>query len=397
MMQVQRGGDVPAGPWMRSVRAMAVFGCLMLLGASGCRDIFGGGKAGRQQGWIEWKVTAGRAVEHASFGAPVADDQRVYMGADTGFVAFNRATGALVWRSPIEKWGGYRNIILRNGALLFASDRQGPVYSLDASTGAVRWQRDDLAGQGVHFPRSVADDRAWYVATRDLRVMALDPETGKTAWATRLATDWQEHSGMRGLSVSGDTVYATADRCLNYNCFEVTGVIVALDRSTGAELWRWQAAGKQNNIAKNAVVAGRLLLGGDRIDNTFFAVDRFTGKEVWRVKGERGFVGPYGPPVVADGVVYAGMGDTRMYAAELETGRVLWSTPTGSSIIDVALCGDNVLVHNQALYVVDRRTGRRVATPVPGVDGEFTVTDIAVHGNRAYIAGSRYLYAVRCD
>jgi len=75
---------------------------------------------------------------------------------------------------------------------------------------------------------------------------------------------------------------------------------------------------------------------------------------------------------------------------------VLWSTPTGGSIIDVALCGNHVLVHNQTLKVIDRRTGRMVATPISGGD-EFTVTDIAVRGNRAYIAGNRYLYALRCD
>ncbi|HEX8452990.1 MAG TPA: PQQ-binding-like beta-propeller repeat protein [Longimicrobium sp.] len=391
MTQTTSDGQVPAVSWMRSV---AVFGILMLLGASGCRDILGGGSSSKQ--WIEWKVAAGRSGLHTSFGAPVADDQRVYLGADTGFVAFDRVTGALLWRSPIEKWGGYRNIISRNGALLFATDQLGPAYSLDAATGTVRWIRHDLAGRGVDFPRSAADDLAWYVATRSLDVMALDPETGRTIWQMRLAADWQEDSGMRGLSVSGDTVYAAAERCLNDNCFEVTGVIVALDRRTGAELWRWQAAGKQNNIVKSPVVAGRLLLGGDRIDNTFFAVDRFTGEEVWRVKGERGFVGPYSPPVVADGVAYSGMGDTRVYAAELETGRVLWSTPTGSSIIDVALCGAYVLVHNQALLVIDRQTGRRVATPVPG-DDEFTITDITVYGNHAYIAGNRYLYSIRCD
>lgn len=387
----------PKRPWVRMARTIAVLGSVMLTGASGCRDIFGGGKTGGRQQWIEWKVVAGRAVEHASSGAPVVDERRVYLGADTGFVAFDRTTGALIWRSPIEKWGGYRNIILHNGALLFASDRGGPVYSLDVNTGAVRWRRDDLANLGIHFPRSAADDRAWYVGTRDLRVMALDPETGATRWETRLATDWQEYSLVRGLSVSGDTVYAAAERCMNYNCFEVTGVIVALDRNTGAELWRWEAAGKQNNINENVVVAGRLLVGGDQIDNTFFAVDRFTGREVWRVKGERGFVGPYGPPAVADDIVYAGMGDTRVYAADLETGRVLWSTRTGGSILYVAVCGEYVIVHNQDLLVVDRRTGKVAGRPFPSSPDEFTVTDIAVHGNRAYIAGNRYLYSIRCD
>jgi outer membrane protein assembly factor BamB len=381
--------------WSCGVYAAALAICLPLA-ASGCREIFGGAKGERRE-WIEWKAPSGRATFHASTGAPLADESRVYMGADTGFVAFDRATGKMVWRSPIDRWKVYNRIITRDGALLFAPEQRSPVYSLDAATGAVRWRRDDLSGLGVHYAQTAADDRAWYVGTNDLRVLALHPGTGATLWETRVATEWLQNSHLRGVSVSGDTVYAAAERCLNFNCFEVTGVIVALDRATGAELWRWQGEGKQNTVTRSVPVAGRLLLGADRIDNTFFAVDRFTGREVWRVRGERGFVGPPRSPVVAERTVYVGMGDTRVYAADLETGRVLWSTPTGSSIIDVAVCGGYVIVHNQDVFVVDRRTGKVVAKPIPGEVDDFTVTDIGVHGNRAYIAGAQNLYSIRCD
>lgn len=383
---------------MRLARAATPLGWCVLLGASGCKDVFGGKRSeGDDRPRVEWKVPAGRVNRYAWFGTPAADEQRVYLEADTGAVAFDRATGALAWLSPIKHWGRSRNVVLRDGALFVASGGEVPVYSLDASTGAVRWERYDLGRADPSFARSEADDLSFYVGTTDLRVLALDRATGRTQWETRIASDWLEHSVVRGISTSGDTVYVAAERCLNGNCYEITGVIVALDRRTGAELWRWQGEGKQNSIMQSAVVAGHLLLGADRIDNTFFAVDRFTGKEVWRVKGERGFVGPYGPPVVTDGVVYAGMGDTRVYAADLETGRVLWSAKTGSSILYVAVCGDFVLAHNQALEAIDRRTGKHAGKPVSGEGSELTVSNIIVYGTHAYIAGSRYLYAIRCD
>lgn len=393
----RRGTRTASAGGARLARSLAAAACGVLLGASGCGDLLGGNGGGGSRDWIEWKTPAGRLERFAWFGTPAADERRVYLEADSGAVAFDRATGELAWLSPLKRWGGSRNTLLHDGALFAAAGGEAPLYSLDAATGAIRWERYDLTAADPSFARSAIDDRSWYVGTRDLRVLALDPATGATRWEARIATDWLAQSVVRGLSVSGDTVYAAAERCLNQNCFEVAAVIVALDRRGGGELWRWQSAGKHSNIMQGAVVAGRLLLGSDRIDNTFFAVDRFTGKEVWRARGERGFAGPYGPPVVADGVVYAGMGDTRVYAAELETGRVLWSARTGSSILYVAVCGDYVLAHNQALEAIDRRTGKHAGKPVSGVGNELTVSNIQVYGSRAYIAGTQYLYAIRCD
>jgi outer membrane protein assembly factor BamB len=370
---------------------------LSLLLAAACDDLFGSGKADAPRQWIEWKTPAGRAGMNTSFGAPAVDDQRIYLGTETGLMAFDRRTGGVLWRSLIDRWQLLNEPMVHGGTLLVVPGQLSPTYAIDTGTGAVRWRRDDRAQLGLHYAQSAADDRAWYVGSNELRVLALNPANGEARWETAISSGWQANSLMRGLSVSGDTVYAAASRCLNTNCYEVTGVIVALDRLTGAELWRWEGAGNQNDVSEAVTVVGRFLLGGDRIDNTFFAVDRFTGREVWRVRGERGFVGPYNSPAVSGNVVYAGMGDTRVYAADLETGRVLWSTRTGGSIIDVAVCGEYLVVHNQDLLVLDRRTGKVAGRPFPSGPDEFTVTDIAVHGNRAYIGGNRYLYSIRCD
>src|SRR5260370_37504125 len=42
---------------------------------------------------------------------------------------------------------------------------------------------------------------------------------------------------------------------------------------------------------------------------------------------------PLASPVVADGVVYAGSNDGNLYAFDAVTGAILWSGPTGGSIL----------------------------------------------------------------
>ncbi|HEX8431407.1 MAG TPA: PQQ-binding-like beta-propeller repeat protein, partial [Longimicrobium sp.] len=354
-----------------------------------CGELLGG-KSERVD--VVWAV-----AEASGFGGiPAVDGQRVYVEGDTGLAAFDQGTGRKVWEPRLPGGGGSQAIVFRAGRLYSAEVEVVRAY--DAGSGAVIWEHAFPNQSSPDFGVLALDERAVYVGTRDHRVLALNVATGATLWDVDVGRGWTFPGLVAGVSVSGDTVYAAVTRNLNPNAFDQAAVIVALGRATGAELWRYQSAGTKSNVSSPPVVAGPLLVAADRYGNSMFAVDRATGAEVWRVPGEAGFVGPYGPPPVADGVAYLGSGDTRVYAVDLATGRVKWrSDGTGSSIGAIGVCGDRVIVNNDDIQVLDRGTGKRLRIVMKSTDTEFATSGVAVAGERAFIAGSRKVYAVSCN
>lgn len=366
----------------------AALALAFVAGITGCEQILGGKDPRAER--LAWKV----AVNSSYHGRPAADLERVYVYADSGLAAFDPGTGRTIWHPRLRGGGGNSaNIVERDGALY--SSEVGVVRSYDKRTGAVRWEYSPA--QSPDFAESAVDDRAMYVGTRDHHVIALGRDDGRVRWDVDVGPGWEHPGIVSGLSVSGDTVYAAVSRYLNFNGFESAGVIVAMDRATGRELWRYQSEGSRSNTIGAPQVAGRLLVTSSEYDNSVFAVDRFTGREVWRTLGRRGFVGPIESPHVVDGVVYIGMGDTYVYALELATGTVKWSTKTASSIVGIGVCGERVIVDNFDIEVVDRRTGKHLGVALLSDQSDFATSGVAVSGGRAFVAGTRHLYAVRCD
>ncbi|HYW07146.1 MAG TPA: PQQ-binding-like beta-propeller repeat protein [Longimicrobium sp.] len=372
-----------------SARRAALLALAVLATGAGCKNLFDPRAKG--SGALAW-ATPTRSLFH---GMPAVDGERVYVEGDSGLAAFHQTTGRRVWE-PRQRLGGSSANIVYADRRLYSAEVE-VVRAYDAATGAVAWSRSFPSESSPDFAVSALDGSAMYVGTRDHRVLALNRVSGAPLWDVDTGRGWEFPGPVRGLSTSGDTVYATLSRELNPNGFNQAAVIVALDRSSGRELWRYQSAGTKSSVIGPAVVAGRLLVASDLYGNSFFAVDRFTGREVWRTPGQPGYGGPYATPVVVGDVVYAGMVDTHVYAADLATGRVRWrSVGTGASIRAIGVCGDRVIVNNDDIVVMSRGNGRLLSTPLRSTDDEFATSGVAVANGRAFIAGSRKVYAVDC-
>ncbi|MDQ3607146.1 MAG: PQQ-like beta-propeller repeat protein [Gemmatimonadota bacterium] len=192
-------------------------------------------------------------------------------------------------------------------------------------------------------------------------------------------------------------MYAAVDRYYSQNGYYSAGVIVALDRTTGRELWRYQNGNGNDSrgVIGAPTVAGRLLLSSDHKGNAFFAVDRFTGQEVWRVPTELGFAGPDSPPVVVGTVAYASGNDTYVYAIDLQTGRVLWKTrPAMGGSHYHAVCGNAVFNNFLGLGIVDRHNGRLLGLMFH--EDERVTSGFAVHDERIFFATHKAMYALKC-
>jgi outer membrane protein assembly factor BamB len=116
------------------------------------------------------------------------------------------------------------------------------------------------------------------------------------------------------------------------------GLGIAVDSSTGEELWRVQLRGR---VASSPAIAKDLALF-TTINGRFVAVQVATGKVAWRVNLGSG---SESSPLVLDGDAYIGTLDGRVLRFDLESRRPVWvARATGEVKASLAQSGPNVIV-----------------------------------------------------
>lgn len=165
------------------------------------------------------------------------------------------------------------------------------------------------------------DGNRLYAASRNGNVVALDPETGRQQWRTRLDLELSAGPG-----VGEDLVVVGGS----------DGWLVALNATTGNELWRVNLAGETlaQPVVKDDVVVVQT------IDNRLRGLSAFDGSERWIVEQSIPVLTMRGSafPVAVGTSVIAGFDNGRLLAANLSNGDIEWeqmlSPPTGRSDLD---------------------------------------------------------------
>ena len=155
--------------------------------------------------------------------------------------------------------------------------------------------------------------------------------------------------------------------------------LYAVDAETGRQKWQFATTGP---IASTPAIANGIVYFGS-YDGRFYAVDASTGKLKWRFRtaGERHFEakGIHGTmpatqtfpdawdmfqssPVVAQGIVFFGSGDTNFYALDAATGALRWKFATGD-VVHSSPAYDSGTVYfgswDSYLYALDAATGQK--------------------------------------
>jgi outer membrane protein assembly factor BamB len=140
------------------------------------------------------------------------------------------------------------------------------------------------------------------------------------------------------------------------------GLVLAVDAATGRLLWERRFAGCV--AASPAVGNGVVYLGfmdpppcRGTAPSFLAAFDARDGKTLWRFRA--GVVET--PPLLAEGRVYFGSWDHRVYAVDARTGRLRWSFATGGRVKGgVAFARGTIFAgsYDGSLYALDARTGR---------------------------------------
>jgi eukaryotic-like serine/threonine-protein kinase len=195
---------------------------------------------------------------------------------------------------------------------------------------------------------------------------------------------WQFQTKGQVLSspaVTPDTVYIGSSDHFLY----------AVDRNNGAEKWKFKTNGR---ITSSPAVANGIVYF-TCYDGNAYAVDASTGTQKWKfaLPGERRFAAnhlhgatPNGEtmpdpfdfylssPVVVDGLVYFGSGDTNIYALDAASGQLKWKFKTGDVVhASPAIAGGKLYVGSwdSYFYALDSKSGKEVWRFKTGEDAEI--------------------------
>ncbi|MFJ9605995.1 PQQ-binding-like beta-propeller repeat protein [Kitasatospora sp. NPDC101176] len=259
-------------------------------------------------GAVRWSRTVGAPdpVTESIGGRPaVVGSGVVCVTGTTGLQAFDAATGEPRWQVPVPEWSDlpWGTGPALGGGTVYAV-HGGSLHAYDAATGETRWSRAaDVSG---HL---AADGDGVYAAGAAAGVRAFDARTGGPRWTE----DTLVPTGSTPLVHRGAVLFAHAT-----GAAATTGVS-SLDAATGRVRWRRTQRGATN--CPLSVAGGTAcFLSGTRLTG----FDTETGEPRWQSSVVAGLGRGESSMTVAEGGVYVGTNDERLFAYALDTGKLRW-------------------------------------------------------------------------
>jgi outer membrane protein assembly factor BamB len=240
---------------------------------------------------VKLDPATGRTVWRASAGKPLsagpgADAMLVVVGTDKGDVLAFEPDGKPLWTARVSSEVISPPIVTEGSVVVTSGD--GKIYGLAATDGKTRWvnQRTNPPLTVRNSAGGVASRGGVFIGVAGGRLLALDAKTGTIGWDAGVATPkgateleriadvtsrpWIEERQACAVAYQGrlacfEIVRGTptwtrdvsslsgisGDNALYY-VIDDAGAVHALDRGTGASLW------KQDKLAARRLVAGQL-------------------------------------------------------------------------------------------------------------------------------------------
>jgi outer membrane protein assembly factor BamB len=332
---------------------------------------------------------------------PVIVGDLVIFGTGAGeLIARNQTTGEAVWTTPVSADRiASQNLVERQGIAVAGAVRS--VHGVDAATGRRLWTYEppvdsiDMLNPkagSVDHARLDADESTVFVPAWGASVSAVDLRTGAARWI------WQpvgtsHRTGSMGVRVSGDTVLATVWHFLNTTGTQSESWVVALEKSTGRELWRvvLPAPGYLVGIQCAPALWGRLAIVNTS-NGQVFAIDRFTRAVAWQtaVVDTRGagLNATDAEPLVLGDVVYHDAGSGDLWARNASDGHLLWKSRYGAQLVGDLTASERRVYGNAYgyLFVFDRSSGRLVASiQQPNSSDPFIASAPIARGRQLFV------------
>ncbi len=273
-------------------------------------------------------------------------------GNTTHVVQHTGATGSLkrVWSKDIGKGSGRKTRILASPVIV-----NGVIYVMDGDNEIIAL--GETSGDKLWDYKVFVEERE---STREGRVGIIDRIRDPLSFADDSGVDKESVGG--GVAFDGGTLFVSSG----------LGVIAALDPSTGAEKWKYEARTPMHSapVASN----GRVFVISD--DNELYALNANTGEVLWTYQGlvesARMLTSP--APAIIDDVIITPFSSGEIVALRVQNGGVLWQDSLSSSgrltplasLNDIAsgpVVADGYVIasaQSGVMSAFDLRTGQRI-------------------------------------
>ena len=291
-------------------------------------------------GAIRWATAVQTAGVDSS--AALGADGSLYVGAGSGVVALDAATGNPKWRFDTGGDVESSPALAPDGTLYFGAD-DARVYALDSSNGTLKWYFTFPDGSDTDSSVAVGVDGTVYIGSDKGTLYALHGQQGTLLWSFKAVG---EISGAPAIGLDG-TVYFCA-----LTLAKTESVTYAIDALTGVP--RWEKVQSSQSAPSVAIGSdGTVFVGGVTVEPraVVWALDASTGNQKWERRLEPGSTGSSAVSIDAAGILYlqsefrtAVAGSGKLSALNPLTGAVLWEVLThGSSNSSPAIGADGTV------------------------------------------------------
>lgn len=340
-------------------------------------------------GGVATGIAAGAAPRAAGSGSadwPMFRENPAHVGvsAETAISSTTAGTLAAGWTASLGTTSYTSPAVATSAplgqALVYAAGTS-TLHAYRASTGAAVWSFGTGQGGGAIDTSPAVSGGVVYVGSTVGTVYALNASTGA------LLCDYHTGSLIQASPVvenapdgSGPVVYLGTDppsgAGAEYAIYGPGNKHGACTKRWKFTSWRTADGGTWSPPAYGSDAKGRPLLvfGSADPDDSVYALNASTGAVVWRHQAATGLNADVGaaPTIsypgrngVASGVVYATDKDKVVHALNLTTGKTIWrydlTTTSNASLSSTALAGNVIyLGSNDGVYAINATTGRKV-------------------------------------
>ena len=244
------------------------------------------------------------------------------------------------------------------------------VYAVQVSNGVERWRFPEKADAKITFfaAPTLTEDGQLIVGGYDRVLYSLSPSNGSVNWTFEDANDhW-----IGSVAAGNDMIFAPS---ADYNLY-------ALDMQ-GKLVWKFTA---EQALWGQPVVDDTNVYFGS-MDHKVYALNMKTGKMVWSSKLDGAILG--GITLGSDGVLYAGSLGDSVYALDIASGKTIWQHAASSRVWSAPAIGNGSLyVGDQAgkifsLAVDSGKVNWSIQPDGPVLGSPLVLTDLVVFGTES--------------
>lgn len=272
--------------------------------------------------------------------SPVVADGVVYFCAGRRLYAVNAETGSLKWVYPARQSlaAAIRSTPLVGDDLVYFGGGDGRLYAVKKETGTLAWT---FVTKSIIASSPMLADGVIYVGSGDDHLYALDARNGGPKWPGGFRT-WDDVAGSPAIA-DGLVYFLSSDMTL-----------YAANAGTGAIRWTARIGATARGASPVVAESTVYLAAGSFIQ----AYQAKSGRLRWGILLRTTITST---PAVANGTVYFGCRDGKLYALTT-AGRLKWRTPAdiGAPIYaSPVIAGDTVIVgaNKGTLVALDAETG----------------------------------------